>query len=141
MKKYKWLLAIVAIIVVLSVIAIVFTDNESKYLHEITLQDAINKKEKGDKFILYIKQTNCEHCKVFNPRFVSALKDTKLEAYVLNLSNLSTEENNKYSDTFDVTGTPTVLFIDDGSESMIRIEGEQTKEKIISKIKAAGYDI
>ncbi len=139
MKKYKWLIILGIVIITLLVISIVFTDNESKYLHDITLSKVIKKKEKGDRFILYIKQTDCEHCKVFTPRFVSSLKETKLEAYVLNIANLSEEENKEYTDTFNVKGTPTVLFFDEGSESLVRIEGEQTKEKIISKLKSAGF--
>ena len=139
MKKYKWLIILGIVIIALITISIVFTEDESKYLHDITLSKVIKKKEKGDRFILYIKQTNCEHCKVFTPRFVSALKDTKLEAYVLNLTNLTDEENETYSNTFDVEGTPTVLFFDEGNESLIRIEGEQTKDRIISKLKSAGF--
>lgn len=139
MKKYKWLIILVIIIVALAVVAIVFSEDEDKYLHEISYSKVMKKIDNNDTFILYIKQTDCEHCKVFTPRFMSALKESKLEAYVLNLTNLSTEDNEKYKDDFDVEGTPTVLFYDEGNESLIRIEGEQTKEKIISKLKSAGF--
>lgn len=141
MKKYKWLLILVAVVAVLSIIAFIFSDSESKYFKEVTVNDVISMKKEEQTFILYIKQTNCEHCKAFTPRFMSALRDTKLKAYVLNLTDLSEEDKKTYDDNFDVDGTPTVLFFDSGSESMIRIQGEQTKDKIISKIKAAGYEV
>jgi len=141
MKKYKWLIILVAVVVVLSIIAVVFSDSEDKYLKEVSINEVLDMKKAEKTFILYIKQTNCEHCKVFTPRFLSALRDSKLKAYVLNLTNLSEDDKKTYDDTFDVDGTPTVLFFDSGNESMIRIEGEQTKEKIISKLKAVGYDI
>ena len=139
MKKYKWLLILVAVVAILSIIAVVFSDSEEKYLKEISINEVIAKKKEGDKFILYIKQTSCEHCKAFTPRFLSALRDSKLKAFVLNLTNLSEDEKKIYDDNFDVDGTPTVLFFEDGSESMIRIEGEQTKDKILSKLESAGY--
>ena len=140
MKKYKWLIILVVVIVILSVIAIVFSENEEKYLHEISYSKVMKKIDNNDKFMLYIKQTDCEHCKVFTPRFVSVLKENKLESYVLNLTNLSDEDKEKYDKDFsDISGTPTVLFYDEGMQSLVKIEGEQTKEKILSKIKSAGF--
>lgn len=139
MKKYRWLIILGVVIVSLAVLSITFTDNEDKYLHELTLSEVLEKKDNGDRFILYIKQTDCEHCKVFTPRFVSVLKEYKLKATVLNLTNLSNEDQSKYNEEFDVNGTPTVLFFDEGSESIIRIEGEQSRDRIVSKLKSSGY--
>ena len=55
------------------------------------------------------------------------------------METTSEEETKTYQDTFTIEGTPTVLFIDKGNESLIRIEGEQSKEVIKSKLEAAGY--
>lgn len=139
MKKYKWLIILVLVISTLSVISIVFSDDPDKYIKEISLSDVIKKQKDEDSFILYIKSTNCEHCKVFTPRLISVLKENKLKAYSLNLANLSEEDTKTYQDTFTIEGTPTVLFIDKGNESLIRIEGEQTKDVIKSKIESAGF--
>ncbi len=139
MKKYKWLIILVLVIVILSVISIVFSDNPDKYIKEIGINEVIKKQKHEDSFILYIKSTNCEHCKVFTPRLTSVLKENKLKAYALNLANLSEEDTKTYENTFTIEGTPTVLFIDKGNESLIRIEGEQTKEVIKSKLEAAGF--
>lgn len=138
-KKYKWLILFIAIIIALIVVCFVFSEDEDKYIHDIGLSDVIDKMDNKDSFILYIKQTDCEHCKAFTPDFISVLSQNNIEAYSLNLSNLSEEENNTYSELFDVEGTPTVLFFEDGNESLIRIQGEQTKAKIKSKIKSAGF--
>lgn len=138
-KKYKWLILFIAIIIALAVVCFVFSEDEDKYIHDIGLSDVIDKMDNKDSFILYIKQTDCEHCKAFTPNFISVLSQNNIEAYSLNLSNLSEEENNTYSELFDVEGTPTVLFFEDGNESLIRIQGEQTKAKIKSKIKSAGF--
>lgn len=139
MKNYKWLIVLGIVILILIVVSVVFSDNEDKYLKEVSIDKVLDMKENDESFILYIKQTNCEHCKVFTPRFVNVLKEKKLKAYVLNLTDLSTEDNKKYENNFDIKGTPTVLFFDNGDESLIKIQGEQTKEQIISKIESAGF--
>lgn len=138
-KKYKWLIAFIAVIIALIVVAIVFSEDEGKYIKDISLNEVVDKIDNKDSFILYIKQTDCEHCKSFTPNFISVLSQNNIKAYSLNISNLSEEENTTYSELFDVEGTPTVLFFDKGNESLIRIEGEQTKAKIKSKIEAAGF--
>ena len=138
-KKYKWLIAFIAVIIALIIVAIVFSEDEGKYIKDISLNEVVDKIDNKDSFILYIKQTDCEHCKSFTPNFISVLSQNNIKAYSLNISNLSEEENTTYSELFDVEGTPTVLFFDKGNESLIRIEGEQTKSKIKSKIEAAGF--
>ena len=138
-KKYKWLIDFIAVIIALIIVAIVFSEDEGKYIKDISLNEVVDKIDNKDSFILYIKQTDCEHCKSFTPNFISVLSQNNIKAYSLNISNLSEEENTTYSELFDVEGTPTVLFFDKGNESLIRIEGEQTKAKIKSKIEAAGF--
>ena len=134
MKKYLGLIIFGIIIV-----ALVFNESDDKYIHEISLDNVIDKIDNEDSFILYIKQTDCEHCKAFTPNFVSVLSENNVEAYTLNISNLSDDDNDLYKETFDVEGTPTVLFFNDGNESLIRINGEQTKAKIKSKLESTGF--
>ena len=135
----KFLIVLAAIILALILIIIIFSDNESKYIKEVNLKEVISKINKKDTFILYIKKDNCEYCKEFNPNFISALKDSKLTAYSINLSDLSEEETKAFDKTFTVNGTPTVLFFDEGSESMRKIEGTLSKDKIIKQFKNVGF--
>ena len=139
MKKYLGLIIFLIIIIALVIVAIVFSENETDYIKEISINDVIDKQEDKDSFILYIKQTDCEHCKEFTPTFLSVLRENDIKAYALNLSNLTEEEMEIYSDTFDVDGTPTVLFFDEGNESLIRIEGAQSKAKVKSKLESTGF--
>ena len=139
MKKHLGLIIFLIIIIALVVVAVVFSEDETDYIKEITLNDVINKQEDGDSFILYIKQTNCEHCAEFTPTFMGVLREHNLKAYALNLTDLTEEENEIYADTFDVSGTPTVLFFEDGNESLIRIEGAQSKAKVKSKLESTGF--
>ncbi len=139
MKKFRWLIILAIIIIALVAVIFIFSNDESKYIHEISFSEVVNKIENKDDFILYIKQNGCEHCRAFTPNFVSVLSDNNLEAYALNLSDISEEDNESYEEMFDIDGTPTVLFFDDGNESLIRISGEQTKANIKSKLEATKF--
>lgn len=139
MKKHLGLIIFLIIIIALVVVAIVFSEDETEYIKEISLNDVIDKQEDKDSFILYIKQTDCEHCKEFTPTLMSVLRENDIKAYALNLTDLTEEEMEIYTDTFDVNGTPTVLFFDEGNESLIRIEGAQSKAKVESKLESTGF--
>ena len=136
MKKHLGLIIFLIIIIALVVVAVVFSEDETEYIKEISLNDVIDKQEDKDSFILYIKQTDCEHCKEFTPTLMSVLRENDIIAYALNLTDLTEEEMEIYTDTFDVNGTPTVLFFDEGNESLIRIEGAQSKAKVKSKLES-----
>ena len=97
-KKYKWLIAFIAVIIALIVVAIVFSEDEGKYIKDISLNEVVDKIDNKDSFILYIKQTDCEHCKAFTPKFISVLNDNNIEAYSLNLTNLSDNDKEAYND-------------------------------------------
>lgn len=139
MKKHLGLIIFLIIIIALVVVAVVFSEDETEYIKEISLNDVIDKQEDKDSFILYIKQTDCEHCKEFTPTLMSVLRENDIIAYALNLTDLTEEEMEIYTDTFDVNGTPTVLFFDEGNESLIRIEGAQSKAKVKSKLESTGF--
>ena len=139
MKINKWVALLLVIIIALVVVIAVFSENEGKYLKDISLNELNTKVSNKDSFILYVKQTNCEHCKAFSPVFVSALKDSKLTAYSLNMTDLSEDEQKTFDNMFTVDGTPTVLFITEGEEGFLKLEGEQSKEKIISTFQKTGF--
>ena len=92
------------------------------------LEDLIDSKES---FILEIVQTGCSHCEEFSPRFKAVLKTNDLTAYYLNLYNLTEEDTKKFSKlTTSVSGTPTVLFFENGKETSNKISGAVSNEKI-----------
>ena len=63
MKKYLWLIILAVFIIGLAVVAIVFSPSEN--LKEAQYKEITNKIKDKDTFILYIKSTDCEHCKAF----------------------------------------------------------------------------
>ena len=92
------------------------------------LEEMIDNKES---FILEIVQTGCSHCEEFSPRFRAVLKTNDKEAYSLNLYNMTEEESKKFSElTTSVSGTPTVLYFENGKETSHKINGAVSNEKI-----------
>lgn len=100
------------------------------------LEEMIDNKES---FILEVVQTGCSHCEEFSPRFKAVLKTNDEEAYSLNLYNMTDEERKKFNElTTSVSGTPTVLYFEDGKETSHKINGAVSNEKIeefLEKIK------
>ena len=114
---------------------------EKNPLQEISyneLEKALNNKET---FILESAQDGCHNCEEFNPVFKKVLKKYNLTAKQINLSKLSEEENTKVENLYNITGTPTVIFIEKGEEPSIsrRIIGAREEDFIITKLGIAGY--
>ena len=131
-KKIKYLL--------IGILALILTGcSSSKVITDIDyskLEEMINNKES---FILEVVQTGCSHCEEFSPRFKAVLKTNDEEAYSLNLYNMTDDELKKFNElTTSVSGTPTVLYFEDGKETSHKINGAVSNEKIeefLEKIK------
>ena len=127
------------LLVVIGIILLTGCGKDS--LQEISyneLEKALNNKET---FILEIAQDGCHNCEEFNPIFKKVLKKYNLTAKQINLTKLSEEENTKIENLYNITGTPTVIFIEKGEEPSIsrRIIGAKDKNFIITKLGIAGY--
>ena len=131
-KKIKYLL--------IGILVLILTGcSSSKVITDIDyskLEEMIDNKES---FILEVVQTGCSHCEEFSPRFKAVLKTNDEEAYSLNLYNMTDEERKKFNElTTSVSGTPTVLYFEDGKETSHKINGAVSNEKIkefLEKIK------
>lgn len=116
----------------IGILALILTGcSSSKVITDIDyskLEEMIDNKES---FILEVVQTGCSHCEEFSPRFKAVLKTNDEEAYSLNLYNMTEEESKKFSElTTSVSGTPTVLYFEDGKETSHKINGAVSNEKI-----------
>lgn len=134
MKKLKNILLVIFVILLLSGCG-------NTRAEEISYSDLEKMLEEKQSFILEIVQDGCHNCESFSPKFEKILKQYKLTAKQINLSNISEDENTKLQNLFNVSGTPTVIFIEDGKEPSItrRIVGNRDKDFIKSKLKIAGY--
>ncbi|MGN0973881.1 MAG: thioredoxin domain-containing protein [Bacilli bacterium] len=110
-------------------------------LKTISLDELKEKLDNKESFILEVIQTDCSHCKEFSPRFKKVLKDNNLTAYQIDTQKLSENEKKEFDSIIYVSGTPTVVFIKDGEEKAThyRISGAVSNDKIIEKLKKAGY--
>lgn len=132
---------IVVLIIIISFIVLLIFNKDNSYLKEITYNQFIEKIENKEDFILYFKQNGCSHCNKFTPVFENVLNDYKVNAYFINLSNISENENKKLLSSYSISGTPTVIFIRSGKElsKLYRIDGEKSKDIIIKKLKKAEF--
>lgn len=110
-------------------------------LKTISFDDLKEKMDNKESFILEVIQTDCSHCKEFSPRFKKVLKENDLTAYQIDTQKLSKDEKKEFDSIIYVSGTPTVVFIKDGkeTETHYRISGAVSNNKVIEKLKKAGY--
>ena len=113
--------------------------NNVNTITEINYSDLEKMIDNKESFILEIVQTGCSHCQEFTPRFQAVLKTNDIKAYSLNLYNLTEEESDKFNELTTISGTPTVLFFEDGKETSNRIYGAVNNEKIEDHLKDGGY--
>lgn len=117
------------------------TGCSNNYLEEITYNEYKELVKNKETFILEIMRTDCSACINFKPKIESVANEYKIEVKYINTDNLTDEENdNLFLDT-GISGTPTVIFYNDGVEitKSSRINGSVSKDRIISKFKANGF--
>lgn len=113
-------------------------ENRLKTLSFSELKEKINNKES---FILVVGQTTCSHCAEYRPIIKSVLDKYNIVAYEIELDKLSSEEKGMMNDIANVSGTPTTIFIENGTEKTTtnRLVGPASQSKIISRLKSLGY--
>ena len=128
-------------ILVITMCIFFITGCGNKSIKEITYKELTKSLENKETFILEVVQDGCSNCESYTPKFEKILKKYNLSAKQINLKKLSEEDNNSFSNMYNVSGTPTVIFIDKGEEISItrRIVGDVSEDKTISKLKVAGY--
>ena len=116
-------------------------DDKSKHLVEIDYYTLNQKLDNEETFILEVVQTGCSNCTAFSPKFEKVLEKYDLKAFSLNISDLNSEDANKFLDEFKVDGTPTVIFFKEGKETstLKRLVGNKSESQIESKLRSNGY--
>lgn len=142
MKKKFIIFCIVLLIIVFGLLFVFFFNKQdSPYLKEISYEEYIEKVNNSESFILYVKQTYCNHCKAFTPVISKVLEDYKIEANYINLTKLSGNERDIFTNELSIDGTPSVLFFEEGIElgKYSRIVGDKTYKYIVNKLETQGY--
>lgn len=134
------IIIVIVIIGVTLVYHLAFKNNETKLI-TITVSDLEEKIKNNDTFVLVVSQTGCPHCEQYLPELDRTLKEVNLDAYVLNITNISEEEGNTLNKYIHFSGTPTTIFFSEGTEktTLNRIVGYASKAKIKERLKSLGY--
>ena len=132
-------------ILFIMVISILFVtgckDKKSPHIKDISLskfEDKINNKES---FVLYIGNENCSHCTAYMPTLKKVLDKYNIDIYHLDNSKLSEKEYLEFKEYISISGTPTIVFIENGEEetALNRIVGEKSEKETVEIFKVNGY--
>lgn len=143
MKKKNMFLILCTIALISLILLIVLYNyfNRSR-LYELNVDNIIEKINNKDSFILCISATYCEHCKEYKPKLIDISKKYKLDIYYIDFDKYSENEQQLFRNYISFDGsTPVTLFIKNGEEetTVNRINGNVSKDKIISKFKSNGF--
>lgn len=141
MNKKFFIISICSLILIILFI-VAFNYYSRPRLYELDVNQVKEKIDNKDSFILCISATYCSHCKEYKPKLEDISKEYRMDIYYIDFDKYSDEEQNLFRDyvSFD-GGTPVTLFIKNGEEetTVNRINGNVSKDKIISKFKSNGF--
>ncbi|MCI8467056.1 MAG: hypothetical protein HFI08_02540 [Bacilli bacterium] len=144
MKK-KWLI-LGAILFSLILITSLFFALKPKQNNIISISGAelLKKLENKETFILIRTQDGCHHCEQYKPILNRVLTENNLNAFELNSTTLNKEDQsirNEIDKLFNISGTPTTIFISNGIETTTinRIVGISTYTNVVEKLKEQGF--
>jgi SPBc2 prophage-derived disulfide bond formation protein A len=111
------------------------------YMKEISYTEYQELLKNKETFILEVMRTDCSACISFKPKITQVANDYKIEIKYINTDHISDKEKEKLFADTGISGTPTVLFYNDGVEKTVssRINGSVSVDKIISKFKANNF--
>ncbi len=143
MKKKNIFLILCTIVLISLILLIVLYNyfNRSR-LYELDVNTVIEKINNKDSFILCISATYCEHCKEYKPKLEDISQKYELDIYYIDFDKYSENEQQLFRNYISFDGsTPVTLFIKNGEEetTVNRINGNVSKDKIISKFKSNGF--
>lgn len=111
-------------------------------IDEINYSDFKKLIDDKETFILYIGSTTCHNCTEFTPKFNNVLNKYNISSVKkIELDKINSDDKDEFNKKINVSGTPTVVFIENGEEESMtnRINGNVDEEKIISRLKSNGY--
>lgn len=143
-NKINLIIVIIAAAIVCGLLYYHFKNtNEETYsnIKILSIDELKEKVNQNDSFVLVISKDECSHCKAFLPVLNTVGKNYNLTFYDISQTNLSDEELTYLRNVANISGTPTTVFITNGSEKTTtnRLVGEVPEYRIIEKLKAMGY--
>ena len=141
MKKYLMIIGGVAALLALVLIIVLSNNDINDKFIDLSFNELQAKIENGDTFPLYIGSARCAICVEFQPTLKGVIRNNDFTMYHIDLDTFSMEESAELSNMFNITGTPTILFIVDGDEPSVinRIVGKVSEEDLVASLKEQGY--
>ncbi|MCI7241712.1 MAG: thioredoxin family protein [Bacilli bacterium] len=141
MNKKIFIISICSLILII-LFVIAFNYYSRPRLYELDVNQVKEKIDNKESFILCISATYCSHCKEYKPKLEDISKEYRMDIYYIDFDKYSNKEQELFRNyvSFD-GGTPVTLFIKNGEEetTVNRINGNVSKDKIISKFKSNGF--
>mgnify|MGYP003289035631 CR=1 FL=1 len=110
--------------------------SSSNALKTMDYNEFKEKIEKKETFVAYISRTGCSHCESFEPTLIKVLNDYNIEAYKINLANVTTAEEKSIKKKVGLEGTPTLIYIEEGKSDIDgSLIGETTYENTVDFFK------
>ncbi len=106
---------------------------------EIKYDEFQTKIENKETFVLFMWQTGCSHCESFEPTLEEVIKEKDILIYSINLADLTEEEYAKLENKTFIKGTPTIVYVKDGSVQSTKLVGDKSKADLIEFLK--NYEI
>lgn len=140
-SKIKLIILVSICVIALIVLIILNIKDQKQYLIEIKYDKLMEKINNKEDFVLLLSQTTCEHCMDFKPKLNKVSKKYKLYTYYIEVNLLNDEERQGLKNIISYDGTPTTVFIFNGTEKTVanRLDGSVSEEKIIAKLKSNGF--
>lgn len=134
MNKFKYVL-----LTILSLF--IFTGCDNSNFKSLSYDELMDKLESKDTFFFVVVKDGCDYCRAYEPKMEKVLDEYDVVGYYINISDMSEKEYNDFQSKYNVDGTPTTIFIYQGKETslLLRIEGNQSEETIISSLKDNNY--
>lgn len=128
-------------IIIVFLVLFMFSGCGKNNLVKLSYKEFKNKLNSKDSFFVEIVQDGCSHCAEFTPKLKEVLNDYDVKGYQLNLTYLDEDDYEDFSNSYSVSGTPTIIFITNGQETSLlqRINGNVSVDKLVSKLKSNGY--
>ena len=116
-------------------------DYKSPHIKEISYENFKERLANKEKFAIYIGNDNCTYCNEYMPTLNEFLDEYNVDIFQLDNSKMSDEEYKEFKTYVNISGTPTIAFIENGEEetALNRLVGAETKESTINKFKINGY--
>lgn len=141
MNKKIFIISICSLILII-LFVMAFNYYSRPRLYELDVNQVKEKIDNKESFILCISATYCSHCKEYKPKLEDISKEYRMDIYYIDFDKYSDKEQELFRNyvSFD-GGTPVTLFIKNGEEetTVNRINGNVSKDKIISKFKSNGF--